>query len=169
MTHSTKPVSPLRRRMIEDMTMRKLAPATQRGYLAAVRGFTRFFDRSPDQATADGLRDYQLHLVNQGISSGNLKEPSNHTLKSMIAGFLDSAEFERSADTDSDGAVSNDEFVNHMYLGVFGRPPDEEGYNFWIGELDSGARDQAKVLEDMTQSNEFVLQTVDAAVDYLVG
>jgi integrase/recombinase XerD len=72
MTHSTKPVSALRQRMTEDMTMRKLAPATQRGYLAAVRGFTRFFARSPDQATADDLRDYQLHLVNQGISSGNL-------------------------------------------------------------------------------------------------
>ncbi len=41
-------ISPLRRRMIEDMTVRNLSPATQRSYLAAVSKLSRYFGRSPD-------------------------------------------------------------------------------------------------------------------------
>jgi len=72
MTHNTKPISPLRRRMLEDMTLRKLAPQTQAAYIRAVINFTRFIKRSPDTASAEDLRQYQLHLVEQGIASGNL-------------------------------------------------------------------------------------------------
>ncbi len=50
------PGSPLRRRMIEDMTVRGFTPDTQRGYLRAVRDFTAFFGRSPDQASTEDLR-----------------------------------------------------------------------------------------------------------------
>ena len=64
--HST---TPLRRRMIEDMTMRKLNPKTQSGYIRAVRKLARFLRRSPDTATAEELRRFQLHLVELGISS----------------------------------------------------------------------------------------------------
>ena len=53
MTQSTNTISPLRQRMIEDMTMRRLAPATQRGYLRAVERFTRFYGASPDSADAE--------------------------------------------------------------------------------------------------------------------
>jgi integrase/recombinase XerD len=72
MTHSTKTISPLRQRMIEDMTLRKLAPQTQAAYVRVVKNFARFLGRSPDTASAEDLRHYQLHLVDQGISSGNL-------------------------------------------------------------------------------------------------
>ena len=72
MTQPTKPASRLRKRMIEDMTMRKLSPKTQTAYLRGVIDFTRFLRRSPDTATAEDLRLYQLHLVKQGIGSGNL-------------------------------------------------------------------------------------------------
>ncbi len=72
MTKSTKSISPLRQRMIDDMTMRKLSPKTQIGYIRIVRNFTRFFGRSPDAATAEDLRRYQLHLVDNGISSTSL-------------------------------------------------------------------------------------------------
>jgi integrase/recombinase XerD len=61
-------ISPLRRRMIEDMTIRKLAPKTQASYIRAVRDFTVFLGRSPDQASAEDLRRYQLHLASSGIS-----------------------------------------------------------------------------------------------------
>jgi site-specific recombinase XerD len=57
------PVSPLRRRMIEDMTMRKFAPRTQEGYIRAVKGFSAFLGASPEKATFEDLRRYQLHLV----------------------------------------------------------------------------------------------------------
>jgi site-specific recombinase XerD len=63
-----KAISPLRRRMIEDMTIRKLAPKTQASYIRAVRNFTVFLGRSPDQASAEDLRRYQLHLASSGIS-----------------------------------------------------------------------------------------------------
>jgi integrase/recombinase XerD len=72
MTSSDPGVSPLRRRMVDDMRMRKFAPKTQSGYLRAVRQFTRFLGRSPDTATVEDLRDYQLHLVDHGTSPVSL-------------------------------------------------------------------------------------------------
>jgi len=68
MTHSTKTISPLRQRMIEDMTLRKLSPKTQSKYIPAVINFTGFLGRSPDTAMAEDLRGYQLRLVKNGIS-----------------------------------------------------------------------------------------------------
>ena len=69
MTDSNKSISPLRQRMIEDMTMRKLSPKTQSGYIRAVRKLAQFLGRSPDTATAEELRCFQLHLVEHGVSS----------------------------------------------------------------------------------------------------
>jgi integrase/recombinase XerD len=66
-----KATSPLRRRMIEDMTIRKLAPKTQASYIRAVRDFSIFLGRSPDQASAEDLRRYQLHLASSGVSIPN--------------------------------------------------------------------------------------------------
>ena len=61
-------ISPLRRRMTEDMTVRNLSPATQRSYVHAVAKFSRYFDRSPDQLGLEEIRTYQVHLVAKGIS-----------------------------------------------------------------------------------------------------
>ena len=72
MTESTKPISALRQRMIEDMAMRKLSPATQRGYVRSVKRFVHFFGRSPDQAEAEDLRRFQLHLAQSGVSSTSI-------------------------------------------------------------------------------------------------
>ena len=66
-----KAISPLRRRMIEDMTIRKLAPKTQASYIRAVRDFSIFLGRSPNQASAEDLRRYQLHLASNGVSIPN--------------------------------------------------------------------------------------------------
>ncbi len=62
-------ISPLRRRMAGDMTIRGFTPSTQRGYLAAVENFTAFLGRSPDGATAEDLRRYQLHMRSSGASA----------------------------------------------------------------------------------------------------
>lgn len=61
-------LSPLRRRMIEDMTVRNLSPATQRSYLYAVTKFSRYFGRSPDRLGLEDVRAFQVHLVSTGIS-----------------------------------------------------------------------------------------------------
>ena len=69
MTHSNQSTSPLRQRMIGDMTLRKLTAKTQAGYLRAVTKFTRFFGQSPELASTEDLRRFQLHLVERGVSS----------------------------------------------------------------------------------------------------
>jgi len=68
MTHPTHAISPLRQRLIDDMRMRKLSPKTQSHYIRAVRRFASFLGRSPDTASAEDLRRYQLHLVDHAIS-----------------------------------------------------------------------------------------------------
>ena len=68
MTQSTRPISPLRQRMLDDMRMRKLSPKTQTGYIRAVKRLAGFLGRSPDTATAEDLRRFQLYLVDHGTS-----------------------------------------------------------------------------------------------------
>lgn len=67
-------ISPLRRRMVDDMTIRNLSPATQRSYIHAVSKFSRYFGRSPDTLGLDEVRDFQVHLVAQGVSWGALNQ-----------------------------------------------------------------------------------------------
>jgi hypothetical protein len=59
-------MSPLRRRMIEDMTIRKLSPKTQQGYIRTIKEFAAFVGRSPDTASFEDVRRFQLHLAANG-------------------------------------------------------------------------------------------------------
>jgi site-specific recombinase XerD len=61
-------VSPLRQRMIEDMNARKLCAGTQRGHIRSCKRFAAFLKRSPDTATPDDIRRFQLHLAETGVS-----------------------------------------------------------------------------------------------------
>jgi len=72
MANSSKPVSALRQRMIEDMSMRKLNPKTQSAYLRHVAALGEYLGHSPHRATSEDLRKYQLHLVDSGLASGNI-------------------------------------------------------------------------------------------------
>ncbi|NIN37401.1 MAG: tyrosine-type recombinase/integrase [Gammaproteobacteria bacterium] len=72
-------ISPLRRRMIEDMTIRRFAPKTQQGYIRAVKEFAAFFGASPEQACFEDVRRYQLHLVSSGMSASSI----NHRLTAL--------------------------------------------------------------------------------------
>ena len=72
MTQSKQTISPLRQRMLDDMRMRKLSPKTQTGYIRAVKRLAGYLHRSPDTATVEDLRRYQLHLVDHGISPVSL-------------------------------------------------------------------------------------------------
>ena len=72
MSKSSKPISPLRQRMIDDMTMRNLKPATQTGYIRAARRLNEFLGSSPANATAEDLRLFQLHLSQTGTSAGTI-------------------------------------------------------------------------------------------------
>src|SRR2546425_8143305 len=64
---SEKPISPLRRRMIEDMSVRNFVEKTRNEYIRHVRTFTAFLGRSPDTATPEDLRRFQLHQTQTGV------------------------------------------------------------------------------------------------------
>jgi integrase len=63
---SDKPISDLRRRMIADMTIRTFSDKTQRDYIRHIAAFASFIGRSPDTATGDDIRRFQLAQVEQG-------------------------------------------------------------------------------------------------------
>jgi integrase/recombinase XerD len=64
---SEKPISPLRRRMIEDMMVRNFVEKTRNDYIRQVKTFTAFLGRLPDTATAEDLRRFQLHQTRTGV------------------------------------------------------------------------------------------------------
>ncbi len=66
---SEKPISPLRQRMIDDMTARRFKEKVQKDYVRHVRTFAAFLGRSPDTATSDDLRRFQLHMAKQQIGA----------------------------------------------------------------------------------------------------
>ena len=71
---SPEAISPLRQRMIEDMTIRQFGEKTRRDYIRQVREFTAFLGRSPDRAEPEDLRRYQLHLAALGASYARMNQ-----------------------------------------------------------------------------------------------
>jgi site-specific recombinase XerD len=80
---SPRPISPLRARMIEDMTVRGFKEDTRRDYVRNVRAFAAFIGRSPETATAEELRLLQLHQTQSG-----LRPPSINSAVSALRFFL---------------------------------------------------------------------------------
>jgi integrase/recombinase XerD len=80
---SDKPISDLRRRMIADMTVRTFSDKTQHDYIRQVEAFARFLGRSPDTATGDDIRRFQLAQVEQGA-----QPPKMNTQASALRFFL---------------------------------------------------------------------------------
>jgi len=72
MGNSSSSISPLRQRMIDDMTMHQLGAKTQSTYLRHVVELNNYLGHSPHKATAEDLRRYQLHLVQSGASTGSI-------------------------------------------------------------------------------------------------
>jgi len=68
---STESMTPLRQRMIEDMASRKLCAGTQKGHIRSCKRFAAFLKRSPDTATAEDIRLFQLNLAEMGVSICN--------------------------------------------------------------------------------------------------
>src|SRR6266567_290468 len=64
---SEKPISPLRRRMVEDMAVRNFIEKTRNDYIRHVTTLTAFLGRPPDTATAEDLRRFQLHQMQTGV------------------------------------------------------------------------------------------------------
>ncbi|WP_448192994.1 tyrosine-type recombinase/integrase [Azospirillum sp. sgz301742] len=67
-------ISPLRQRMIEDMTLRNFSPATQQSYVYAVANFSRHFGRPPNTLGSEEVRTYLLHLTQQKRSWSHINQ-----------------------------------------------------------------------------------------------
>lgn len=67
-----KPISPLRQRMIEDMTARRFKEKVQKDYIRHVRNFAAFLGRSPDAATSEDLRRFQLQMTRDHVSAASV-------------------------------------------------------------------------------------------------
>jgi integrase/recombinase XerD len=65
---TTQAITPLRQRMIEDMNARKLCASTQTAHIRACKRFAAFLKRSPETATGEDIRSFQLHLADSGVS-----------------------------------------------------------------------------------------------------
>ena len=65
-------MSPLRRRMIEDMTVRNFVEKTRNDYIRHVRTFTTFLGRAPDTAAPEDLRLFQLHQTQAGVRAPSI-------------------------------------------------------------------------------------------------
>src|SRR5438270_11412972 len=87
-------VSPLRQRMIEDMAARKLGRHAQRSHIHSCRRFAAFLGRSPDTATADDVRRFQLHLVESGLSIGAFDQVYNRQRLKSALGYQTPVAFE---------------------------------------------------------------------------
>ena len=70
----TEGISPLRRRMIEDMTVRNMSSTTREVYIHNVKKFSQYFGRSPDCLGLEDVRTYQVHLVSKGIAWATLNQ-----------------------------------------------------------------------------------------------
>jgi site-specific recombinase XerD len=68
----TKTISPLRQRMLDDMTMRNMSPRTQKVYTQAVANFARFYAQSPDKLGLEEIRRYRLHLAERGLKAASM-------------------------------------------------------------------------------------------------
>ena len=73
---SPEAISPLRQRMIEDMSIRQFGEKTRRDYIRQVRAFAAFLGRSPHRAEPEDLRRYQLHLASLGASYARMNQAS---------------------------------------------------------------------------------------------
>ena len=109
--------------------------------------------RLPDK----GGFDFWKNQLNENI----------YTIRDVSALFIVSPEFRDIADTNDKDGVDKFEFLDHMYINVFGRVPDSQGYVWWLEQFDNGSHNQASAFANMVQSEEFVLTTAATVADFV--
>ena len=120
--------------------------------LPMIRMYQAAFGRVPD----NGGMDFWVGQIRSGA----------HTIASAAEFFIGAPE---AVARSIDGSVANMTYVTALYSNVLGREPDEGGLNFWLGEVDSGARGRAQILGDFVASPEFANDTTPYARTMLLG
>src|ERR671916_288266 len=77
-------ISPLRQRMIDDMTVRHFVEKTRTDYIRQVRRFAAFLGRSPETASPEDVRQFQLHLTESGVSPHSRHEAASPRHRSRL-------------------------------------------------------------------------------------
>ena len=80
---SEKPISDLRRRMLEDMAVRQFGAKTKHDYIRHIESFAKFVGRSPDTATAEDVRRFQVHLTESGVQPPTLNSSPQRCASSL--------------------------------------------------------------------------------------
>ena len=91
---SQKPISELRRRMLEDMAVRKFSEATIRNYIRHIADLAKFLGRSPDTATAEDVRRFQVHMTENGARPPKLNSATS-AIRFFFGTTLDRPELAR--------------------------------------------------------------------------
>ena len=120
--------------------------------LPMIRMYQAAFGRVPD----NGGMDFWVGQIRSGA----------HTIASAAEFFIGAPE---AVARSIDGSVANLTYVTALYSNVLGREPDEGGLNFWLGEVNSGARSRAQILGDFVASPEFANDTTPFARTMLLG
>ena len=89
-----QPISDLRRRVLEDMAVRQFGDKTRHDYIRHIESFARFLGRSPDTATAEDVRRFQVHLTERGVQPPTLNNSAS-ALRFFFGTTLDRAELAR--------------------------------------------------------------------------
>ncbi len=91
---SQKPISELRRRMLEDMVVRRLGEKTKSDYIRHIENFTAFLGRTADTATAEDVRRFQVHLTEIGVGPSPINQAAT-ALRFFFGTTLDRPELAR--------------------------------------------------------------------------
>lgn len=76
-------ISPLRARMMEDMRIRGMGDKSQKAHIRALKHFTAFLGRSPDTATPDDLRAYQLHMADTNVTPSTFNSRNTELFRDL--------------------------------------------------------------------------------------
>src|SRR5256714_2162384 len=125
---SLRPVSPLRARMIEDMTVRGFKDDTRRDYVRHVRAFAAFIGRSPDTATTEDLRLFQLHQTQSGMQPPSINS-SVSALRFFFTVTLDRPDLARPVSHASAPAQAERRQLTVMFSDLVGSTPLSTRYD----------------------------------------
>ena len=89
-----QPISPLRQRMLDAMAVRNFSDKTRHDYIRQVKSFASFLGRSPDTASADDLRRFQLHQRQNGVQPSSMNSAVS-ALRFFFSTTLDRPDMER--------------------------------------------------------------------------
>jgi Phage integrase, N-terminal SAM-like domain len=162
----TKPSTPLRQRMIEDMAIRNMSPLTQAAYVRAVTNFALYCGVSPDKLTFEDVRKYQVHLVSRGLKGASIiRDKRRRELQTGDGRIPKPLQWERRQEGREAGrntGACSDAHKGHF--GTEGTPWSTEATNELVAEFARSVANQSEAVArgDATSGNGFAKRYIAA-------